>query len=159
VVYLIVQILGFLLAAAAIGFAVGWLCRSAALRLRRETAAMAAGTAQGELEGERAQLEARLAEAAGAREALQAEVAQLRQTAEADAKARRKLEREHASTLVRLEAREREVARLGAEVQAGRGPTTPPSGVEAPAAPLADAGPTPGTQGSAPVSGSFVRQK
>jgi hypothetical protein len=87
------------------------------------------------------------------------EVAQLRQAAEADAKARRKLEGEQASMLIRLEAREREVARLNAELQAGRGASAPPAGVEAPAAPLAGAGPAPGTQGSAPVSGSFVRQK
>jgi hypothetical protein len=159
VVYLIVQILGFLLAAAAIGFAMGWLCHGGALRLRRETAVLQARTTQGELEGERDRLEARLCEAAGAGKALQDEVAQLRQAAEADAKARRKLEREHASTLVKLEAREREVARLTAELQTGRGATAPPPGVEPPAAPLAGAGPAPGTQGSAPVSGSFARQK
>jgi uncharacterized membrane-anchored protein YhcB (DUF1043 family) len=159
VVYLIVQILWFLLAAAAIGFAVGWLCRSAAIRLRRETVAMQARATQGELEGQRGQLEARLAEAASAREALQEEVAQLRQAAEADAKARRKLEGEHASMLIRLEAREREVARLGGELAAGRGdPATPPV-MESPAVPPAGAERAPGTQGSAPVSGSFVRQK
>ena len=36
-------------------------------------------------------------------------------------RSRRKLEREHSSALIRLEAREREVARLGAELEASRG--------------------------------------
>jgi chromosome segregation ATPase len=120
VVYLIFQILWFLVAAAAIGFVVGWLCRSAAILRRRELAAMQARAAQGDFEGQREQLEARLAEATSARDALQEELAQARQAAEADAKARRKLEREHSSALIRLEAREREVARLNAELGAGR---------------------------------------
>ncbi|MGH6920326.1 MAG: hypothetical protein ACREJ0_21795, partial [Geminicoccaceae bacterium] len=94
-VYLILQILWFLVAAAAIGFVVGWLCRSAAILRRREMTAMQAQAAQGELEAQRERLEARLAEADSARTALQEEIAQARQTAEADAKARRKLEREH----------------------------------------------------------------
>jgi flagellar biosynthesis/type III secretory pathway M-ring protein FliF/YscJ len=115
VLYVVFQILWFLVAAAAIGFVVGWLCRSAAILRRRESAAMEARAAQGDFEGQREQLEARLAEATSARTALQEELAQVRQTAEADAKARRKLEREHSSALLRLEAREREVARLGAE--------------------------------------------
>jgi flagellar biosynthesis/type III secretory pathway M-ring protein FliF/YscJ len=115
VLYVVFQILWFLVAAAAIGFVVGWLCRSAAILRRRESAAMEARAAQGDFEGQREQLEARLAEATSARTALQEELAQVRQTAEADAKARRKLEREHSSTLLSLEAREREVARLGAE--------------------------------------------
>jgi flagellar biosynthesis/type III secretory pathway M-ring protein FliF/YscJ len=115
VLYVVFQILWFLVAAAAIGFVVGWLCRSAAILHRRESAAMEARAAQGDFEGQREQLEARLAEATSARTALQEELAQVRQTAEADAKARRKLEREHSSTLLSLEAREREVARLGAE--------------------------------------------
>lgn len=125
-VYLIFQILWFLVAAAAIGFAVGWLCRSAAILRRRESAAMQARTAQGELAGQREQLEARLAEAVSARNTLQEEVAQAREAAEADAKARRKLEREHSSALIRLEAREREVARLGAELEARRGDIAAP---------------------------------
>jgi flagellar biosynthesis/type III secretory pathway M-ring protein FliF/YscJ len=116
VLYVVFQILWFLVAAAAIGFVVGWLCRSAAILRRRESAAMEARAAQGDFEGQREQLEARLAEATSARTALQEELAQARQSAEADAKARRKLEREHSSTLLRLEAREREVARLGAEL-------------------------------------------
>jgi hypothetical protein len=115
VLYVVFQILWFLVAAAAIGFVVGWLCRSAAILRRRESAAMEARAAQGDFEGQREQLEARLAEATSARTTLQEELAQARQAAEADAKARRKLEREHSSTLLSLEAREREVARLGAE--------------------------------------------
>jgi uncharacterized membrane-anchored protein YhcB (DUF1043 family) len=146
VVYLILQILWFLVAAALIGFAVGWLCRSAAILRRRERRAMAAREAQGELEGQREQLEARLAEAASANKALQEEVAQLRQAAEADAKARRKLEREHSSTLLRLEARERDVARLA---RAGQGED----------ARLPAAEHTSGNPGNAPLSGPFVRQK
>jgi hypothetical protein len=126
VVYLIFQILWFLVAAAAIGFVVGWLCRSTAISRRRELAAMQARTAQGEFEGRREQLEAQLAEAVSARKALQEEIAQARQAAEADAKARRKLEREHSSALIRLEAREREVARLGAELGARRGDIAAP---------------------------------
>lgn len=145
-VYLIVQILWFLVAAAAIGFAVGWLCSSATMSRRRETAAMQARSARGDLEAQREQLEARLAEATRARDALQEELAQVRQTAEADAKARRKLEREHSSAMVRLEARERELARPSAEPEGGRGGTGPPeSGSRKP--------------GGVPVSGSIVRQK
>ena len=125
-VYLILQILWFLVAAAAIGFAVGWLCRSAALLRRRENAAMQTRSAQGEFEGQRLQLEAQLAEAASAGNALQAELAQARETAEADAKSRRKLEREHSSALIRLEARERELARLAAELEARRGENQEP---------------------------------
>ena len=78
VVYLILEILWFLVAAAAIGFAVGWLCRSAALLRRRESAAMQTRAAHGEFEGQREQLEARLAEAASARNTLQEEIAQAR---------------------------------------------------------------------------------
>jgi hypothetical protein len=126
VIYLILQILSFLVAAAAIGFVVGWLCRSAVTSHRHETEAMQTRAARGELEGQREQLEARLAEATSARQALQEEIAQARQVAEADAKARRKLEREHSAALIRLEAREREVARLGAELEAGRGETHAP---------------------------------
>jgi hypothetical protein len=129
VVYLILQILWFLVAAAAIGFVVGWLCRSAAISRRRETAALQARAAHGEFEGQREQLEARLAEAASAGTALQEEIAQARQTAEADAKTRRKLEREHSSALIRLEAREREVARLSAELEARRGENDAPQTV------------------------------
>lgn len=125
-VYLILEILGFLVAAAAIGFAVGWLCRSATLLRRRESAAMQQRASQGEFEGQREQLEARLAEAASARSALQEELAQVREAAEADARARRKLEREHSSALIRLEAREREAARLGAELEASRRETGNP---------------------------------
>lgn len=157
--YLIFQILWFLVAAAAIGFVVGWLCHSAAILRRRESAALQTGAARGELEGQREQLEARLAEATSARKALQEEIAQARQTAEADAKARRKLEREHSSALIRLEAREREVARLGAELEAARGGVAAPPGGASPAAPLDTAGPAPETPVKAPVSGSFVRQK
>ena len=120
-VYLILEILWFLVAAAAIGFAVGWLCRSAALLRRRESAAMQTRAAHGDFEGQREQLEAQLAEAASARNTLQEEIAQARAAAEADARSRRKLEREHSSALIRLEAREREVARLGAELEARRG--------------------------------------
>jgi hypothetical protein len=118
VLYVVLQILWFLVAAAAIGFVVGWLCRSAVLLRRREGAAIQARAAQGDFEGQREQLEARLAEADSARTALQEELAQARLTAETDAKTRRKLEREHSSALLRLEAREREVARLGAELGA-----------------------------------------
>jgi hypothetical protein len=137
VVYLISQILWFLVAAAAIGFVAGWLCRSAAILRRRESAAMQTRATQGELEGQRQQLEARLAEATSARNAVQEEVAQAREAAEADAKARRKLEREHSSALIRLEAREREVARLGAELEAGRGESHPPPQALAPRVPTA----------------------
>ena len=158
-VYLILQILWFLVAAVAIGFMVGWLCRSAVILRRRETAAMQARATQGDLEGQREQLEAQLAEAASARQALQEEVDLARQTAEADAKARRKLEREHGSALIRLEAREREVARLGAELEAKRGEIAAPPGVAAPAAPLETAERAPAKPGGAPASGSFVRQK
>lgn len=134
--YLIFQILWFLLAAAAIGVAVGWLCGSLASQRRRETAAMQTRAAQGELEGQREQLAARLAETSDANQALQEEIAQLRQAAEADGKARRKLEREHGSALLKLEAREREVARLSAERGARQGealaPQTPASPIAAP---------------------------
>ena len=147
-VYLIVEILWFLCAAAAIGFVVGWLCRSAAMARRRETAALQQRSAQSDLEARREQLEARLAETANANEALQEEIAQLRQTAEADAKARRKLEREQSATLVKLEAREREMARLAAERQ-----------TEQAAASLGTAGSDLERPGRQPVSGSFVRQK
>ena len=135
-IYLILQILSFLVAAAAIGFAVGWLCRSAATSHRHETEAMQTRAARAELEGQREQLEARLAEATSARQALQEEIAQARQAAEADAKARRKLEREHSSALVRLEAREREVARLTAELETSRGEAPAAPSVASPAAPL-----------------------
>ena len=140
--YLILQILWFLLAAAAVGFAVGWLCRSAALLRRREHGAMQARAAQGEFEGQRLQLEARLAEAVSARTALQEELVQVRDAAEADAKARRKLEREHSSALIRLEAREREVARLGADLEARRDEPGPlhPLAPQAIATPGASAG-------------------
>jgi chromosome segregation ATPase len=138
VAHLILQILWFLVAAAAIGFVVGWLCRSLEILRRRESAAMQARAAQGEFEGQREQLEARLADAINAREALQEELAKAREAAEADAKARRKLEREHSSALIRLEAREREVARLGAELEAGRDRATEPQPLASPiaAAPL-----------------------
>jgi uncharacterized membrane-anchored protein YhcB (DUF1043 family) len=138
VVYLIVQILWFLVAAAAIGFVVGWLCRSLAILRRGESAAMQARAAQGELEVQREQLEARLAEVASARDALQEEIAKAQEAAEADAKSRRKLEREHNSALIKLEAREREVARLGAELEAGRGEIAAPQTLASPitAAPL-----------------------
>jgi hypothetical protein len=138
VAHLIFQILWFLVAAAAIGFVVGWLCRSLEILRRRESAAMQARAAQGEFEGQREQLEARLADAINAREALQEELAKAREAAEADAKARRKLEREHSSALIRLEAREREVARLGAELEAGRDRATEPQPLASPiaAAPL-----------------------
>ncbi len=140
--YLIFQILWFLLTAAAIGVAVGWACGSLASQRRRETAAMQTRAQEGELEGQRQQLEARLAETSGANQALQEEVAQLRQVAEADARARRKLEREHGSALIQLEAREREVARLSAELGARRGetlaPHTPASPVTAPLGIAAD---------------------
>jgi flagellar biosynthesis/type III secretory pathway M-ring protein FliF/YscJ len=126
VVYLTFQILWFLVAAAVIGFVVGWLCRSLAILRRREMAAMQARAAQGELEGQREQLETRLAEATSAREVLQEEIAQARQAAKADAKTRRKLEREHSSALIKLEAREREVARLGAELEARQGEIAAP---------------------------------
>ena len=135
--YLILQILWFLVAAAAIGFAVGWLCRSAALLRRREAAAMQTRASQGDFEGQREQLEARLAEATGARDTLQEELAQARAAAETDARSRRKLEREHSSALIRLEAREREVARLGAELEAGRGESHPPPQALAPRVPSA----------------------
>jgi Skp family chaperone for outer membrane proteins len=167
VVYLILQILWFLVAAAAIGFAVGWLCRSAAILRRRETVAMQTRAVQGELEEQRQQLEARLAEVVGARQALQEEIAQLRQAADTDAKARRKLEREHSAALVSLEARERELARLGAELEAGRGEiATPPSvpshvvpaslevGEDAPDAPPPLAGPQDEADDRKPVSAS-----
>jgi hypothetical protein len=121
VAYLIFQILWFLVAAAAIGFVVGWLCRSLAILRRRKSAAMQARAAQGEFDGQREQLEARLAEAVSTKDALQEEIAKAREAAEADAKARRKLEREHSSALIKLEAREREVARLGAELEARGG--------------------------------------
>jgi hypothetical protein len=134
VAYLIFQILWFLLAAAAIGAAVGWLCGSLAIRHRRETAALQARAQQGELAGQCQQLEAKLAEAAGANKALQEEVAQIRQAAEADAKARRKLEREHSSTLLKLEARERELGRLAAERQAGQGRAMEPQPLASPIA-------------------------
>jgi flagellar biosynthesis/type III secretory pathway M-ring protein FliF/YscJ len=137
VAYLIFQILWFMVAAAALGFVVGWLCRSLAILRRRESAAMQARAAQGEFEGQREQLEARLAEAVSARDALQEEFAKAREAAEADAKTRRKLEREHSSALIRLEAREREVARLGVELEAGRDRAAEPQPLAPPiAAPL-----------------------
>jgi hypothetical protein len=165
VVYLILQILWFLVAAAAIGFAVGWLCRSAALLRRRESAAMQARAAQGDFEGQRLQLEARLADAASAGNALQEEIAKARQAAEDDAKARRKLEREHSSALIRLEARERELARLGAELEARRGenqepPQTtasrvlPEAGEDEPGTPPPLAGPEGEADDRKPVSAS-----
>ena len=76
-VYLILEILGFLIAAAAIGCAVGWLCRSIAIARRGELAAMRARAAEGDFAGQREQLEARLSEAAGAGKVLQEEVAHL----------------------------------------------------------------------------------
>jgi Skp family chaperone for outer membrane proteins len=138
VAYLIFQILWFLVAAAAIGFVVGWLCRSLALLRRHESAAMQARAAESEFEGQREQLEARLAEAVSARDALQEELAKAREATEADAKARRKLEREHSSALIKLQAREREVARLGAELEAGRDRAAEPQPLASPiaAAPL-----------------------
>jgi hypothetical protein len=92
---------------------------------------MQARAAQSELEGQRERLEARLAEADSAKEALQEEVARAREAAEADARTRRKLEREHSSALIKLEAREREVARLGAELEARRGENHAPQTVAA----------------------------
>jgi uncharacterized membrane-anchored protein YhcB (DUF1043 family) len=138
VTYLIFQILWFLVAAAAIGFVVGWLCRGLAILRWRESAAMQARAAQGEFEGQREQLEGQLAEAVSARDTLQEELAKAREATEADAKARRKLEREHSSALIRLEAREREVARLGAELKAGRDRAAEPQPLASPiaAAPL-----------------------
>jgi hypothetical protein len=138
VAYLIFQILWFLVAAAAIGFVVGWLCRSLEILRRRERAAMQARAAQSDFEGQREQLEARLAEAVNARDALQEELAKAREATDADAKARRKLEREHSSALIKLEAREREVARLGAELEARRGLAAGPQPLASPiaAAPL-----------------------
>ncbi len=147
--YLIVQILWFLVAAAAIGFAVGWLCRSLAILRQRENAAMQSRAAQGELEGQRERLEARLAEAGSARKALEEEIARAREAAEANAKSLRKLEREHSSTLIRLEAREREVARLQAERGAKGEPDMPQAQASlAPQitpAPLGTTDQTPGT--------------
>jgi flagellar biosynthesis/type III secretory pathway M-ring protein FliF/YscJ len=132
--YLIFQILWFLVAAAAIGFVVGWLCRSLEILRRRDRAAMQARAAQSDFEGQREQLEARLAEAVNARDALQEELAKAREATDADAKARRKLEREHSSALIRLEAREREVASLGAELEAGRGRAAEPQPLASPVA-------------------------
>lgn len=170
--YLAFQILWFLVAAAAIGFAVGWLSRRLATERRREIAALQAHGAQEELAEQCQRLEARLAEATGARDALQEEVAQLRQTAEVDAKARRKLEREHSSALIKLEAREREVARLTAELGAAGAPQAAPRLAPVdPAAPaeLADApahDPVEPAQsgqsswrGKAPASGALARRK
>lgn len=114
-VYLILQILWFLVVAAVIGFGVGWLCRSLAIRRQAEAAGMRSRAAQGELEGERQRLEQQLAEATSARKALQEELAQARQAADADAGRLRKLERDHASMSIKLEARDRELARLRAD--------------------------------------------
>jgi Skp family chaperone for outer membrane proteins len=138
VAHLVFQILWFLVAAAAIGFVVGWLCCSLEILRRRESAAMQARAAQGEFEGQREQLEARLTEAVNAKDALQEDLAKAREAAEADAKARRKLEREHSSALIKLEAREREVARLGAELEARPGRAAEPQPLASPvaAAPL-----------------------
>ncbi|MEM7022501.1 MAG: hypothetical protein AAF637_07875 [Pseudomonadota bacterium] len=119
-VYLILQIVGFLIAAAAIGFAVGWLCRSLTAKRRDETSLMQAHGAQSELEGKREQLEARLAEAGGERKALEEQLAQAREAAEVQSSNRRQLEREHRATMVKLEAREREVARLNSELEVAR---------------------------------------
>jgi len=176
VLYLALQILWFLIAAAAIGFAVGWLCRRLAMERRRETGAMQARAAQGEFEEQRQRLEARLADATSAKEALQEEIAKLRQAAEADAKARRKLEREHSSALIKLEAREREVARLSAELGAGAAaapqpvasrlapldPAAPEELADAPAQDPVESAPTqPGGswRGKAPVAGALARRK
>jgi hypothetical protein len=120
-VYLILQILWFLVVAAVIGFAVGWLCRSLAIARQRETSAIRARAAEGEAAGLREQFEQRLAEADSARKALQEELAQARKASEADALRLRKLEREQGSMAIKLEARERELARSRADPEAGQG--------------------------------------
>ncbi|HEX5078827.1 MAG TPA: hypothetical protein VFV80_06705, partial [Geminicoccaceae bacterium] len=104
---------------------------------------------QADLEAQREQLEARLAEATAAKEALDGELAQARQAAETEARSRRKLEREHSSALVKLEARERDLTRLATEREPGQG--------EIASLPAAERAPK--SPGEAPVSGSFVRHK
>ncbi|MGH6915519.1 MAG: hypothetical protein ACREH3_17665, partial [Geminicoccales bacterium] len=114
--YLILQILWFLIAAALIGFVVGWLCRTLASERQREVSASQSGRRLDDVEAERHRLQTQLTEAATARKAVQEELAQAHQAAEAGAKGMRKLERDHASAQIKLEARERELARLGAEL-------------------------------------------
>jgi predicted flap endonuclease-1-like 5' DNA nuclease len=102
VAYLIFEILWFLVAAAGLGLAVGWLCRSLTAPRRPE----ARTRVRGGQELPREQLEERLAEALAGGKALQDELDQARQR-----------EQEQRS---KLEAREAEVARLSADLAARR---------------------------------------
>lgn len=130
--YLILEILGFLIAAALLGGVVGWLCRSLAEPRRPASAASRTRAGQREQEEHRKQLEAleaRLAEALEGRRAAEAE---------GDAAALRRLEQEHAAARGKLEAREREIARLNAELEARRGQIAmplPPHTVSSPLTP------------------------
>ncbi len=136
-VYLIFEILWFLVAAAGLGVVVGWLCRSlAAPRRPRVVASRArAGHREEQAREQRDRLEARLAEAADGSKALQEELAQARQAAEAESLTALQREQELGS---RLEAREAEVARLSAELEARRAQTAmplPPHTVSSPLTP------------------------
>jgi predicted flap endonuclease-1-like 5' DNA nuclease len=137
-VYLIFEILWFLVAAAGLGVVVGWLCRSLAAPRRPRVVASRTRADHREEEARREQvdqLEARLAEAADGSKALQQELAQARQVVEAESLAARQREHELGS---RLEAREAEVARLSAELETRRAQTAmplPPHTVSSPLTP------------------------
>jgi hypothetical protein len=175
VIYLILQILWFLAAAAALGFVIGWLARSLVIERRREDAASRSARRLDEIETQRDRLQAQLAEVTSAKEALEASVAEARQAAGASAESLRKLERDNTSARLKLEARDRDLARLGAELEIRRGATVAPlpanevtSQAEREPSEIAASDPAkPGqappdsgkSRGKAPVSGSFVRQK
>jgi chromosome segregation ATPase len=120
VIYLILQILWFLGAAAALGFVIGWLGRGVAIERRREDAASRSARRLDEIETQRDQLQAQLAEANSARQALQESVDEARQAAGASAESLRRLERDNTSARLKLDARERELARLKAQLDARR---------------------------------------
>jgi septal ring factor EnvC (AmiA/AmiB activator) len=175
VTYLILQILWFLAAAAALGFALGWLARSLAIERRREDAASRSARRLDEIETQRDRLQAQLAELSSAKEALEASVAEARQAARASAESLRKLERDNTSARLKLDARDRDLARLSAELEVRRDATAAPLPAHevsspAPQEPSGIAAGDPATpeqappgrgksRGKAPVSGSFVRQR
>jgi septal ring factor EnvC (AmiA/AmiB activator) len=120
VIYLILQILWFLAAAAVLGFAIGWLARGLMIERRREDAASRSARRLDEIETQRDQLQAQLAEANSARQALQESIDEARRAAGTNAESLRKLERDNTSARLKLDARERELARLSAELEARR---------------------------------------
>jgi len=137
-VYLIVEILGLLIAAAALGVVVGWLCRS--LTAPRPPRSSADRTRAGQREQEAQQhrieeLEARLAEAVDGTKALQEELAQARKDTDAATRDLRTLEQEQRT---KLEERDAEAARLRAALESSGGRVAtplPPHTVSSPMTP------------------------